>query len=273
MAHLQALSENPVTTPVIELFVFPTSPYAMKVGCYLAYMELDYQRVGVSPISFKQVKFTGKRQVPVMRIADEWKLDSQAIGIWLEDRFPGSSLLGISEIERTNILLLDKWVNEQLIPAMFRIVVDWPSIVIGLSNGWKLARAVNHLTPMPLWVRLMWPVLLRKARFITSMMSNLDRSISLKDFQNKLVLDFAEQLNGGPFLGGRDQPSMADLSAFPIIVFPYRFGLRGDADWLENTQIMCWIDAMRPHLPENPFLVDSELLPREFPRLDREHMS
>lgn len=268
MTHPLAPLENSAATPAIELFLFPTSPYAMKVECYLAYMQLDYQRVGVNPISFKQVDFTGKRQVPVLKIADEWKLDSQAIGVWLEDRFPGSFLLGSSETERTKILSLDNWVNEQLIPAMFRIVVDWPSMPIGFGNGWKLARAVNRSTPMPLWVRLMWPIFLRKARFITNMMNNLDRSVSLQDSQSKLVRDFEKQLNGGPFLGGRDQPSMVDLSAFPVIVFPYRFGLQGDANWLENTQVMSWIDAMRLRLPENPLLVDTVQLPREFPIAD-----
>jgi len=80
----------------IELFVFPTSPYAMKVACYLAYQQRDYQAIGVSPISFEQVAFTGRRQVPVLKIGNEWKQDSHDIGLWLEEKFPGSQLLGNS---------------------------------------------------------------------------------------------------------------------------------------------------------------------------------
>lgn len=268
MNHPHPTDDPSRESQYVELFAFPTSPYAMKVGCYLAYKGLDYQLVGVSPISFRQVDFTGKRQVPVLRIADEWKLESQEIGIWLEDRFPGNFLLGTNETERAEILSLDNWVSHQLIPAMFRIVVDWPSVAVGFGNGWKLARAVNESTPIPLWVRFMWPLFLRKAKFIVSMMDSLDRSESLPRSQEKLIHDFEKRLDGGPFLGGREQISLADLSAFPIIVFPYRFGLNGDANWFENSHIVNWISAVQGHLPENPFLVESRQMPRELPALN-----
>jgi|GEM_PF-318675 len=249
----------------IQLFAFPTSPYAMKVGCYLAFLKLEYQFVGVSPVTFQQIKFTGRRQVPVLKIADEWKLDSQEIGFWLEDTFPGSKLLGDCATDRAEIIRLDNWVSENLIPAMFRVVVDWPTISTGFSNGWKLAHVVNQVTPIPRWVQLLWPLLLRKAKFIVALMDNIDRSKSLQQSQDKIICDFIELLDNGPFLGGRNSPSLADLSAFAIIVFPYRFDLRGDANWVDNHLVIAWITAMQRHLPDNPFLVDSRYLPRAIP--------
>lgn len=31
----------------IQLFSYPTSPYAQKVGCYLKYKKLDFELVGL----------------------------------------------------------------------------------------------------------------------------------------------------------------------------------------------------------------------------------
>lgn len=249
----------------IELFVFPTSPYAMKVACYLAYQQRDYQAIGVSPISFEQVAFTGRRQVPVLKIGNEWKQDSHDIGLWLEEKFPGSQLLGNSETERASIIDLDQWISNQVIPGAFRLVVDWPSISIGLRNGWKLAAAVNRSTPIPFWVQWMWPVFLRKAKFILAMMDNLDRSQSLEQAQKNTVEEFIRRLAGGTFLGGRDQPSLADLSAFPVIVFSWRFGLQGEECWVSSPAVRAWIEAVQQYLPDNPFLVSTDQLPRALP--------
>jgi glutathione S-transferase len=237
----------------------------MKVSCYLAYKKLDYQFVGVNPLTYRQVAFTNKRQVPVIQINDEWKLESSEIGMWLEARYPGDQLLGISEADQAAILELDKWVSDKLIPSLFRITVDWPSIGIGLKNGWKLARAVNQATPIPFWALFLWPVLIRKAKFITAMMVNLNRSEKLEHGQKKLVEQFITHLDGGPFLGGMSTPTLADLSAFSIIVFPDRFGLQGDTDWITNPVVVKWIHAVQKRLPENPFLVSSILLSREIP--------
>lgn len=249
----------------IKLFAFPTSPYAMKVACYLAFRQLDYQFIGVSPINFQQIRFTGKRQVPVLQIGDEWKLESQHIMLWLEEVYPGSQLSGNSASERADILAIDDWISEQLIPAMFRIVVDWPSIPAGLGNGWKLARAVNKATPIPFWIQCLWPAFLRKARFIVAMMDTQDRSLPLQQYQQNKIDEFIRLLNGGRFLGGRSQPSLADVSAFSVIVFPYRFGLKGDANWMDNEEIMRWIRAVQAGMPPNPFLVGQAQLPRSLP--------
>ena len=200
-----------------------------------------------------------------MKIGDEWKLDSEEIGFWLDEKFPTGQLFGSSASDRADIIALDQWVSHQLIPVMFRSVVDWPGISAGFSNGWKLASAVNRATPIPRWVRWMWPLFVRRARFIAAMVDTLDRSESLQRSHKKIVSEFLHRLGEGPYLGGRQQLSIADLSAFPIIVFPYRFGLKGGADWISETRIVNWVSHVQQHLPGNPFLVDSEQLPNEFP--------
>lgn len=255
---------NPNSSP-IELFAFPTSPYSWKVACYLAFLGQDYEFIGVSPITFKEVKFTGKRQVPVLRIGEEWKLESADIGEWLENQLPGHSLFGSSTAEKEQIKELDNWISHQMITATFRLVVDWPSTVIGLRNGWKLAAAVNQTSPLPKWVQIMWPLFLRKAKFIVAMMETLDRSEKLPVCQARLVEGFVSRLEGGPFLGGREQPSLADLSAFPIVVLPYRFGLEGDANWAQNDRVLNWVNAVQQFLPENPFLLEEDQLIRPWP--------
>ena len=244
----------------IRLYTFPTSPYAMKVGCYLAYKKLAYELVGVSPISFKQIAFAKKRQVPVLSIGDEWKQESSEIGIWLDETFPERGMLPEDASKRNLVLSIDSWISQQLIPTMFRAVVDWPSTRVGLSNGWKLSRAVNESTPIPFWVQKMWPIFVKKAPFIVAMVDELDRSVPLKSAQQKIVSEFKAHLGDGPFLGGLEQPTLADLSAYPIITFPYRFGMQGDADWRGAPSISSWIKAVEKHLPKNPFLVGAHLL-------------
>lgn len=247
----------------IQLFAFSTSPYAMKVACYLAYKNIDFKFEGVSPVTFKEVSFTGRKQVPVLKINDEWRLESSEIGKWLEEKFPQRPMLGLSATERALILTIDQWVSNQLIPSMFRLVVDWPSISTGLSNGWKLAAAVNQVTPLPRWLRLMWPILLRRANFIQALMMNVDRSKTHKESQKAVISQFVEHLQSGPYLGGLKQPTLADFSAYPVIVFPYRFGLGGSENWLSEKKVSSWASLVQQHLPENPFLVPESLLVRE----------
>jgi len=95
----------------VKLYSFPTSPYGWKVGCYLAYKQLDYEFIGVSPITYKQIAFANKKQVPVLSIGEKWMFESSDIGIWLDETFPEKPLLGKSEAEKEVILSLDKWVS------------------------------------------------------------------------------------------------------------------------------------------------------------------
>ena len=109
-------------------------------------------------------------------------------------------------------------------------------------------------------MRFLWPVFIRRAGFIVRMTNGLDQSKTLAQLQEDNIAEFISLLGKGPYLGGRNMISLADLSAYAVIAFPYRFGLQGDADWMENSAVLEWISAVDEHLPDNPFLVDDSLL-------------
>ena len=68
-------------------------------------------------------------------------------------------------------------------------------------------------------------------------------------------------------MGGHQRPSLADLSAFPAIAWPYRLGLEGTPDWFDNSEINNWVHAVQAHLPGNPLLIDQRLNARDVPAL------
>ena len=72
----------------IRLYSYPTSPYTQKVGRYLNYKKLDFELVGVNPITSAEIAFAGQKRVPVLNVGDEWRLESSELGLWLEERYP-----------------------------------------------------------------------------------------------------------------------------------------------------------------------------------------
>jgi len=239
----------------IELFGFPTSPYTMKVAGYLEYKQLNYRFTGVNPINYREVRFANVRQVPILKIGEDWRADSDDIAPWLDDRYRHRPLLPDDIDSQTTIMDIHSWINQSVIPAMFRLSVDWPSISTGLSNGWKLARSVHRTAAIPLWCRILWPLLVRKAGFVNVIVNTLDRTEPLGASQQRLVNEFAERLGSGPFLGGQSQPSLADITLYPLVIFGHELGLRHDIPWLESPTAQAWVQAMAPHFKQAPYLV------------------
>lgn len=246
----------------IQLFSYPTSPYAQKVGCYLKFKKIDFNLVGVNPLNNEQIKFTEQRQVPVLKIGDEWRKDSSQLGLWLEELFPSNPMLPNDEDVRQRILIIDQWVSDVLIPSMFRGACQWPSAFNAITNGWKLAKAVSHETPLPLHVRLIWPFGVKRVAFINDMVNQLDLSESMEDMNYRLQKEFVEHLSGGDFLGNNSQPSMADLSAFPVVANAYMMGFRSKQFLLDKPEILAWAKRVAAHLPNNPLLVHDKFLKR-----------
>lgn len=249
------------SSPSIKLYGYPTSPYVMKVACYLNFKNLPFEFIGVNPIHSKEIRFTDQRQVPVLTIGEQWRKDSSPIGLWLDESFSDTPAL-VREEDKETVMAIDKWVSDQLIPARFRAAVEWPSPINAIRNGWKLARAVNNATPMPWFVRFMWPVFIRRAPFIKHMVNELDLSESSEAMHTRLAEEFVEHLAGGPFLGGFDHPSLADFSAYPLIVSAYLMGMHGKSMYLQQPAIVEWCKAVQAYLPNNPLLVPDELIER-----------
>ena len=247
----------------VTLYGYPTSPYVIKVGSFLKYKDIPFKFVPVNPISPVQIKFTGQRQVPVLKIDQEWRKDSTPLGIWLDQLFPEKPLLGDCESDTNAILAIDQWVSDSLITGKFRAAVEWEKTWNSLRNGWLLARAVNHGTKIPLFFRILWPFLIRKAKFIVDMVSRLDTNESIAAMRMRLCNELIQHLKSGPFLGGRQQVSLADLSAYMTIISSHLMGLHADSPFLNNERVLVWSRRVQAELPDNPLLVPDILIERE----------
>lgn len=248
--------------PSIQLFSYPTSPYAQKVGCYLKYKQLSYKFVAVNPLNNAEIRFTRQRQVPVLQIGEQWRKDSSELGLWLDELYPQKTIMPVEQADRAKVLLIDRWISDSLIPTIFRRAVEWENPVDSILNGWKLSRAVSDATPMPRYVRLMWPWGIKRAPFIVNMVKALDLTESIPAMTARLQREFVEHLESGPYLGGQSEPSLADLSAYPIVVSGHLMGMRVKNSLLDHPVIVEWSRRVQSHLPDNPLLVPDRLLMR-----------
>lgn len=246
----------------ILLYSYPTSPYGQKVGCYLKYKQLDYRFIGVSPLRSEQIKFTGQRQVPVLKIGNEWRKESSELGLWLDELFPERPIMPSDEARAQKVRGVDNWVSDSLIPGMFRGAVEWQSAFNSIINGWRLARTVNNTAPLPFYVRMIWPFAVRRAPFIVRMVEQLDLSESMSDMMFRLEQEFVDHLYGRDYLGGESELSLADLSAFPIIANAYMTGMRSKHFLIENPKIGAWAQRVARQLPVNPLLVPDSFIKR-----------
>lgn len=246
----------------IQLFSYPTSPYAQKVGCYLKFKKLDFELVGVNPLHNEQLRFTRQKRVPVLQVGKEWKLESSELGLWLEELYPQNPIMPSDEDAKAKILAIDSWISDSLIPTIFRRAVEWESSWYAITNGWKLSRAVSDATPLPWMVRLLWPFFVKRAPFIVHMIKGMDLTESMADRVARLKRGFVARLEGGPFLGGQSTPTLADLSAYPIVVSGHLMGMKVKNSMLDDPIILRWSRDVQSHLPENPLLVPDKLLKR-----------
>ena len=145
-------------------------------------------------------------------------------------------------------------------PSYFRAAVDGKKDLAFKFRGWRLAAIVSAQTPLPEHVRHRWPDLLGFAPFILKMVNTLDRDESLKDMNMRIGMEMIEHLGGGPFMGGSDRPTLADLSLFPQLVFPYMAGLSDKTPTDIVPALHKWIRDIAAHLPKNPILVPDDFI-------------
>ena len=246
----------------IQLFSYPTSPYAQKVGCYLKYKDIDFKFIPVNPLHNSEIAFTRQRQVPVLQIGEEWRKESSELGIWLNELYPEPSILPDSQSEREQILKIDQWISDQLIPSYFRNAVEWQNSWYSITNGWRLSRAVSSDTKLPLYIRLIWPFGVKRAPFIVNMVKQLDLDESMPKMNQRLQNEFLEHLGDGPFMGQQSTISLADLSAFPIITSGHFMGMKTVQAVKDHPEILAWAKRVYERLPDNPLLVPDKLLKR-----------
>ncbi len=249
-------------TAKISLYGYVTSPFVRKVSCYLYYKNLPFEFIGVSPVEpEKTIGFSGGTQVPVLKIDDEWRVDSSPLGIWLNELFPEKPLLGSNAQEREKILKIDAWASDQFIPGMiFRSAVDSEMTDGFRKRAWRLAEIVSSGAKMPDHVRQAWPDILKQAPFIQQMVNRLDRSEPLPAMEHRLITELVVHLEGGPFLGGLNHASLADFAVYPQIMFPYQVGLVNDMVLAQHPTLGPWLERVGETLPHNPWCVGEEFL-------------
>jgi glutathione S-transferase len=252
----------------ITLYGFVTSPFVQKVNAYLVYKELEYKVVLVDPVRPTQIRFTRQRQVPVLMIDNEWRVDSSPIGIWLDQRFPQQPLLGESEAERQTIVAIDRWVSHMFIPSMlFRSVYEWQDVRTNLLGPGRLAHLLHTTRKLPAPYRVIWPLAVRKAPFIVHMMRSLDLSEPIDRMRERIWSELKQHLGDGPFLGGLQRPSLADLSLYAVIISPFmtmgtKGGTQTDAMLPQDAELRAWLKRVDAAMPKRPLLAHPSCVTR-----------
>lgn len=236
----------------VTLYTFATSPYGLKVQAYLAYKGIPYETVYANPFRLKHVLPVG-RTVPVLTIDGESRNESQAIAEWLDERFPERPLF--PDGDDSCVRALDDWVQHCLITANFKFAMPRLSVSlpVQLANAWQLGRIMDTTIPDGVigWRRAFWPVVLRAAPFVRREAARAPGK-SMFATAKSVTARLERELADGPFLCGRSEPSVADLSVYGSIMPGYEFGLTGGGAMLKRPRIRRW--AKRVHAELDPSL-------------------
>ena len=252
----------------ITLYTYAMSPYAAKVHCFLLYKGLDFDCFYINPLRIKKDLPVGF-QIPVLKIDEESRADSSPIGQWLDERFPDApQLLPNSGIERDKAIELDNWVSHVFIAHHFR---NYPGIGLNMRrirNAWRLGGVMRKTASrgIPFLLFLIWPLVIGTVGFVRRMVRMANTDLSLKEARIHLFKELEEKLDGGPFLGGRQDPSMADFAAFPQLYIPYLIEFEGSEDFLEYPKIVDWMNSVKPYIEKGiPSLVPPVAVKRKAP--------
>jgi hypothetical protein len=155
--------------------------------------------------------------------------------------------------------------SNHLIPGSFR---SYPGDGINLYlNGWKLSSVMAKTARggLPMWLRAAWPLAVTRVAFVKRLVAMADNGLPVGEAKRRLYAEFLERLDGGPFVGGRETPSLPDLSAYPQFALFYATGFRGGEDILEEPDLMSWLRRMSPYVSGSPPLVPPQVRRRELP--------
>lgn len=254
----------------ITLYAYVTSPYAMKVHCYLLYKNLPFDVFYVNPLKPSKELPMG-RQIPVLKIGEEARGNSSSLGVWLDEKFPNApQLIPKDKQERQNVYRIDQWISDNLIPTTFYSVYPQcnASLWNNISNTLRLGYCVNQTTTngLPLGIRFLWPLFIRNARFIRHMIAPVAKHGTAHYCRVNMFSYLEDKLKDQQYLAGTAMPSLADLSAWPSLVVPYKMGLKGFEDFHDYPHILRWVkdiefllnssETAPPLIPENLIVND-----------------
>ncbi len=257
------------SSPRIRLYTYAMSPYAAKVHSFLLYKGLDFECFYINPLWVKKDLPVG-RQIPVLTVGDESRADSTPIGLWLDELFPDHPrLLPEDPEERARLLAIDEWVSESLIPASFR---SYPGEGINrVLNGWKLSYVMGKTAQggLPFLLRAAWPLMITRVGFVSRMIAQARSQAapehSLREAKLALYEQFLAHLCEGPFIAGRQTPSLPDFAAWPQFAIYYEMDFRGSEDILAYPTLMTWLDRVRGYLTSEPLVIPAAVRKRVLP--------
>jgi glutathione S-transferase len=226
----------------VTLYTHALSPYGLKVYWALIHKQIPFDMICVSPPEFSELNFTGQTVVPVLEIGEEWRLDSTPLIHWLDEVYPETSLTDHSSGRYEHVNAMDDWVTETLIPVFFRHLIDgenfWDWIIIGI----KLASTMNKTTgKVPKWMYLFWGHALRKAEFLTKAASKVNHFPNLATMNAAVIAELEKYIDDGPFMGGHERLSIADISTYAQVYACTAPSLPGTPGFLKSTKIRDWI--------------------------------
>jgi glutathione S-transferase len=241
------------------------SPYAAKVHSFLLFKQVPFEAYYINPLRVKQELPVG-RQIPVLTIDGESRADSTPIGIWLDEAIPGKRrLLPHDPAERERVLAIDQWISDRLIPSHFRAFPG--EGVDRFLNGWKLSHVMANTARggLPLPLRVAWPVFIKRVGFVRRVIAQADDGRSPRETKLARWDEFIDHLGAGAFLGGRDEPSFADVAAYPQFALYWWTGFRGSEDILARPRLLDWLRRMQQEVHGDPPVMPARLRKRELP--------
>jgi hypothetical protein len=128
---------------------------------------------------------------------------------------------------------------------------------------WDLSHVLEVTTPcgVPMWFRVAHALFVHKAPFINQAIRTTNLALTDEEWRGVVANEFVGLLDGGPFLQGSKAPSLADLSAFPLIALPL---LRGDTQcFLPGHEIEAWVHQMKQVMPNYRGLLPDSVLAGE----------
>jgi len=220
---------------------------------------LEFETFYVNPLKAKGELPLG-HQVPVLAIDGELRNDSTPIGLWLEQRFmAGPKLLPEGQAERNRILAIDRWVSDSLIPVIMRVMLAiGEPLHVRVRNRRRGARVLHATVPagVPLPLRLVYPFVIARVGFLRRMVGVTDLSRPNAEVFAASLAQLLAHLAGGPFLGGLDAPTLADLSAYAQLALPYTAGYDCIDSFTGEREVLDWfvrvaavVAGGRPLLP------------------------
>ena len=120
----------PRPAPSVTLFGHWICPYSVRVSFALAERGIEHDVVEVPPGAVRPegfvvppefVEHSPRREIPMVRVGDEYRADSLPILEWLEARVPGRPLLPADGDGRARVCERMAWVDANVFPPMIGI--------------------------------------------------------------------------------------------------------------------------------------------------------